>query len=322
MSNPSLSIIMPVYNASQFVSEAIQSALNQTYKDLELIIINDGSSDNSKSIIKSFTDSRIKYFENKKNSGIVFSRNRGLKLANGEYIGMLDADDIAFPEKFEEQIAFLQKNTSFGMVGSWARFIDKEGKPISGSWKLTASPERIPSIMFFKNYFLQSAVLYRSSCIRNYTFKRGFDILEDYLIWLEIIKDYKCWNLQKYLVSYRIHGGGVTKKHSGEKLEKEKKVFRILFQELKLDPTSQELEMHLLIRNDQKISDIKTLKSIEKWLLKILEKNRSLGVYNQKQLEKVVLNRWLKACYKTTDSRFKAMYHLLTSEIFSTFIKS
>ena len=95
---------MPVYNAGRYLSQAVQSILEQTYKDFELIIINDGSTDNSKTVIESFNDNRIRYFENEKNSGIVYSRNKGLKLAKGEYIGMFDADDIAYPEKFEKQI--------------------------------------------------------------------------------------------------------------------------------------------------------------------------------------------------------------------------
>ncbi len=195
MSVPFLSVIMPVYNAGDFVAQAIQSILDQTYRDFELIIINDGSIDKSKAVIKSFDDNRIKYFENENNSGIVYSRNKGLKLAKGEYIGMFDADDIAYPEKFSEQILFLEDNKDFGMVGSWAKFIDEKGNQLPGSWKLKAQPEMIPAIMLFKNYFLQSAVLYRKECISKFSFRDGFEIGEDYAIWLEIISEFKTWNL-------------------------------------------------------------------------------------------------------------------------------
>ncbi len=322
MSTSLISIIMPAYNAERHIRQAIQSILEQSYKHFELIIINDGSSDNTKAIIKSYGDNRIRFFENEKNSGIVFSRNRGLKLAKGEYIGMFDADDIAHREKFRMQVSFLEQNKDFGMVGSWIKFIDMDGKPLPGKWKLMASPEMIPSIMLFKNYFLQSAVLYRQACIRNFSFKEGFDILEDYLIWLEIIRDYKVWNLQKYLVDYRIHSGGVTKKHSKEKLEKEERVFRMQLKELGISATETELESHLLIRNDHPISSIHTLKSIEKWLLKILASNEVLGVYDQKILTRTVFNRWLKVCSKAKHLHFKLLYPLFTSKIFSIFIKS
>ncbi len=322
MQTPLLSIIIPTYNAEKFISQAIQSILDQTYNNFELIIINDGSTDKTKIIIESFNDKRIRYFENEKNSGIVFSRNKGLKLAQGEYIGMLDADDIAYPEKFEEQINFLEQNKDFGMLGSWANFIDEEGVGLAGNWKLKATPEMIPAIMLFKNYFLQSAVIYRKQCINQYSFRKGFDILEDYLIWMEIIRKHKVWNLQKYLIKYRVHGGGVTKMHQEEKLEKEKKVFRIQLKELGIDATEKEMELHLLIRNDKPIAEIETLKSIEKWLIKINKQNKTSGTYNQNMLAKVIFNRWIKVCSKSKHIHFKMLYILLTSEILFIFIQS
>lgn len=322
MSKLSLSIIIPAFNAERYISQSIQSVLNQTYNNFELIIINDGSTDNTRVIIESFDDERIKYFENEKNQGIVYSRNKGLRIAKGDYIGMLDADDIAYPEKFETQINFLEKNGDFGMIGSWARFIDENGKHMPGGWKLKAKPEMIPSLMLFKNYFLQSAVLYRKECITKFTFKEGFDILEDYLIWLEIIKKFKVWNLQEYLLDYRIHSGGITKTHQEEKVEKEKKVFRIQLLEMGIDTTEQEIELHLLIRDDSKITKIKTLKLIEKWLIKINDHNLKTEIYNHKMLTRVIFNRWLKVCFKAKYLHIKMIYTLLSSEILYTFIKS
>ena len=322
MNDPALSIIMTAYNAEKFIGHSIQSILNQTHQDFELIIINDGSNDNTKKVIETFNDPRINYFENKKNSGIVFSRNRGLELAKGNFIAMLDSDDLAYPEKFEKQIAFLEQNKDFGMLGSWAMFIDEEGNRLPGNWKLKAPPEMIPAIMLFKNYFLQSAVLYRKSCISQFSFREGFDILEDYLIWLEIIKKYKAWNLQEYLIDYRVHGGGVTKMHQQEKLEKEKKVFQIQFNHLGIEATEQEMELHLLIRDDKPITELETLKSIEKWLLKIQDKNNEQKIYNQKMLGKVLFNRWLKVCVKAKGLHFRMLYQLFTSEIISIFIKN
>jgi len=322
MSIPLLSVIMPVYNAEQFVAQAIGSILHQTYDNLELIIVDDGSSDNSVNVIQSFKDDRIKLYRNDGNHGIVYSRNKGLKLAKGDYIGMFDADDVAYPEKFEEQIAFFGQHNDYGMVGSWAKFIDEQGKQVPGRWKLRASPEMIPAIMLFQNYFLQSAVLYRKECISKYSFREGFDILEDYLIWIEITRDFKAWNLQKYLVNYRIHDDGVTKKYSEEKLEKEKKVFWKQLMNLGIDATEHELDLHLLIRNEKPVTEINTLKSIEKWLLKIIVRNEDMGVYDHKILIHVIFNRWVKVCYKASRLSFKMVYHFFTSQILYIFIKN
>jgi len=319
---PSISIIIISYNSGKFISRAIESVFAQTFGDFELIIINDGSTDNTKEIISSFEDNRIKYFENEANRGIVFSRNRGLKLARGNYIGMLDADDIAHTNKFELQIDFLEKNPEFGMVGSWAKFIDAKGETVPGGWKLKAKSEAIPAIMLFKNYFLQSAVLYRKECISGYSFKDGFEIGEDYLIWYEILKKWKAWNLQQYLLDYRVHEKSITQNNHDYKRQKEKEVFKIILKDIKIIPSDEELELHLLIREGNAIDDIETLLLVEKWLLKIIAQNRLLKVYHQKILERIVFERWLKVCSKASVLHFKMLKHLITSKIFSIFIKS
>lgn len=322
MTSPSLSVIIPVYNAQMFIAEAIQSILNQSFNDFELIIIDDGSTDNSRQIIQSFNDKRINYFKNDANKGIVYTRNRGISESKGEFIGMLDADDVAAPDKFKIQIDFLKKNKEFGMVGSWVKFIDENGNKLNGKWKLPASPETIPSWFLFKNYFLQSAVLYRKNCFNNLSFTKGFDILEDYLIWYQILKKFKARNLPKYLINYRIHKGGVTKKHDDERRDKEKKVFEIMFRDLGIDTTDRELDIHLLIREGAIITNHEVLLEIEKWLLKIVFHNNKNKIYNQALLSKVVLNRWMKVCSNVRIINFQAAKICLASQLYRILLKN
>ena len=319
LKNKSLSVIIPIYNAGKYISFAINSVLTQTFSDLELIIINDGSTDNSKSIIDSFDDKRIKYFENDSNRGIVYSRNRGVSLAKGKYIGMLDADDVAYPDKFEKQINFLEKNRDFGFVGSWVRFIDEDGNSLPGRWKLKAKPEEIPAIMLFKNYFLQSAVLYRKEIFEKYSFTKGFDILEDYLLWYQITKKYKVANFPEYLVDYRLHDKGVTKQHNKERREKERKVFQIMLNDLGITPDENDLDLHMIIREGNTITNPEILKAIESWLLKIYSTNCKTKVYNPAILSKVLINRWLKVCRKTKGFTVTASKLCMTSQILSLY---
>ena len=100
---PTVSVIMPVYNAEEFVGEAIQSILDQTYSDFEFLIYNDASTDQSLEIIQSFTDPRIKLIDSKINTGYLKHLNEGIKLAKGKYIARMDADDIALPERIENR---------------------------------------------------------------------------------------------------------------------------------------------------------------------------------------------------------------------------
>jgi len=313
---------MPVYNAERYVKDAVASILNQTYRNLELIIIEDGSADNSLQKLESIKDDRIILVKNDVNRGQIYTRNLGLKMAKGEYIGMFDADDIAYPDKFKLQINFLKKNEDYGMIGSWAKFIDEDGKRLRGSWKLRAKPDMIPSIMLFKNYFLQSAVVYRKDCISKYSFKEGFEIAEDYIIWLEIIEKYKTWNFQKYLVDYRIHKDSITKREPERKLQVERILFNQQLVKLGIEATKDELNMHLLIKNNMPIKKINTLRQIEKWLLKIEDRNEDELIYDRKMLARVIFNRWLKVCKKASGLRFKMIYTLFTSRIFYMFVKS
>ena len=118
---PRLSIVMPFYNTENFIKETIESLLNQTFKDFELIVVDDGSTDKSPEIISSFKDPRIKLIQNEQRKGIVYSRNKGLSEANGEFYAPFDSDDIALPHKFERQIQFLQDRQTEGRSLSRAR---------------------------------------------------------------------------------------------------------------------------------------------------------------------------------------------------------
>ena len=142
MSYPTLSIIMPVYNAEAYLHEAVKSILAQSFTDFELIIVEDGSTDNSLEIIEGFSDSRIHVLYNDGNQGIVYSRNRGNAASRGRYIGPFDADDIAEKDKFKKQLRFLECNPDYGMIGSWAHLVDHEGRMMHEKWKVNA-PSRL-----------------------------------------------------------------------------------------------------------------------------------------------------------------------------------
>lgn len=130
MTDGLVSIIMPSYNTGNYIAESIQSVLNQTYENWELIIVDDCSTDNTDEIVASFKDERIKYFKNETNSGAALTRNRALREAQGEWIAFLDSDDLWMPEKLERQIKFMEKN---GYVFSYHEYekIDEKSEPLN-----------------------------------------------------------------------------------------------------------------------------------------------------------------------------------------------
>jgi len=122
---PLISVVMPVYNTEKFVAEAIESILAQTFTDFEIIIIDDCSTDKSWQIIQDFSekDQRIVTIQNSENQGLARSLNKGLKIAKGQFIARMDADDISMPQRFEIQLDFLKNHPDVGVVGSTVKFI-------------------------------------------------------------------------------------------------------------------------------------------------------------------------------------------------------
>src|SRR3989344_2183131 len=126
MKNLRVSVIMPVYNGEKYIADSVQSVLAQTFTDFELIIINDSSTDKTLEVLRRFKDARISIQTNEKNIGSGASRTNAINASTAEYIAILDADDLAFPTRFEKQVAFMDAHPDFGMLATWVRIIDKE----------------------------------------------------------------------------------------------------------------------------------------------------------------------------------------------------
>lgn len=207
-----LSVIMPVYNGEQYLKEAIESVLNQTYRDFELIIINDGSTDRSADIIEHYAskDSRIVYV-NQENRGLAKTLNVGLILANGRYIARMDADDICLPNRFEEQIKYLQLHPAVKLLGTAVELIDKDGGKVCVDVPYTGS-EFLKSFMFkVGNPFKHPTII---ACTETVKECGGFNELigkyfEDYFLWSKIAQKHKVDILPKVLLKYRITPGSI-----------------------------------------------------------------------------------------------------------------
>lgn len=211
MNIPIISVVIPVYNCAPYLKEAIQSVLSQTISDFECIIINDGSTDESKAIIQSFTDSRIIYAENEQNSGLVYSLNKGLDLAKGQYIVRMDGDDICMPDRFQKQIDFL-KTTDNSFVGAQTTCIDEQGKNIEnnlfGNKRYTYNELRkiIPKI----NILPHPTIMGDAEIFKKYRYRKGIKT-EDYDLWLRVLSDkIKIEILPDILLQYRVHNQSYT----------------------------------------------------------------------------------------------------------------
>lgn len=208
---PKISVIMPVWNGAKYLRAAIDSILHQTFSDFEFIIINDGSTDDSLKIINNYHDPRIVLL-NQDNQGVTKTLNNGLRIAKGEYIARMDADDISEPDRFAKQAAFLEANLAIALCGSRAKAIDKDGKFLKNFDYPPLTHQDIEKYFIFHNPFIHSSVMFRKAIIETIgNYDETIPRAQDYEFWSRIIPKLQTANLPDYLLKYRILDEGVTK---------------------------------------------------------------------------------------------------------------
>lgn len=208
--NDLVSIIMPSYNTGKYIGQSIESVLRQTYTNWELLIVDDCSCDNTDEVVKSYSDSRIKYFKNDKNSGAAVSRNRALREAKGKWIAFLDSDDIWLPEKLDRQIHFMLTNGYHFSYTNYAE-IDTNGAPTGV--KVTG-PRKITKTGFYNYCWVGClTVIYDSEVVETIQIA---DIKKnnDYAMWLKVCKKADCYLLNEELALYRRGRNGSVSTHS------------------------------------------------------------------------------------------------------------
>ena len=213
--NDLVSIVMPSYNTARYISESIQSVIDQTYKNWELIIVDDCSTDNTDDVVGLFNDSRIVYLKNDINSGAAVSRNRALREAKGRWIAFLDSDDIWLPEKLEKQLEFMKKNDYHFSYHAYKEINEMShsiGIRVTGPDKITKAG------MFCYCWPGCLTVMYDADyvgLIQINDLKKN----NDYAMWLRVISKCECFYYDNYLAKYRIRSGSISR-HSKIRLIK------------------------------------------------------------------------------------------------------
>jgi glycosyltransferase involved in cell wall biosynthesis len=211
--HPDISVILPAYNCAAYLQEAVQSILNQTFSNFELVIINDGSTDNTESIILSFTDNRIVYVKNEENKGLVYTLNRGIHMARGKYIARMDSDDICFPERLVKQKIFLDENKMIASVASTVIFIDENGAQ-KGLWELdqkTITAQQIRKTLPYQNCIAHPSIMLRTEIAMQFCYKEYQKNIEDYDLWLRLYNNgYSIEKIKEPQLYYRVHSASVT----------------------------------------------------------------------------------------------------------------
>lgn len=211
--NPLVSVVMPTYNAELHIKKACESILNQTYKNIELIIVEDGSIDNTFNIIKDLQsiDNRIKLVNNKKNLGVTKSLNKALKLAKGKYIVRMDSDDWSYPKRIKLQVNLMEQNPDVVVSGTYIEVCDNKLR-YKHIRKYHITDSCIRQHIFRYSPFAHPATIWRSSTMKKERYNEVIPVCQDYELYFRIGTKGKFMNLNKPLLKLRMHNNSVSAK--------------------------------------------------------------------------------------------------------------
>lgn len=248
-----ISVIMPVYNTNEeYLKEAIESILNQTYSDFEFIIINDGSDNDVEKVILSYTDKRIKYIKNEENLGLIKTLNKGLAISSSEYIARMDSDDISLPTRFEQQIDFLDKNNEVDVLGTWFKML-----PQNEIIKRPTSSQDIKNFLLFINCpIAHPTVMMKKSFIEknNYRYNENDKHAEDYGLWLSMMDKTEFAIIPEVLLDYRWHENNISIVQSEVQISTTTRLMTEYQTKFFGDEFKEDAKVYLKVRNKEKIT--------------------------------------------------------------------
>jgi glycosyltransferase involved in cell wall biosynthesis len=201
-----ISVVMPVYNASLYLKEAIESILTQTFSNFEFIIIDDGSTDNSAEIIESYNDERIKFYKNEQNKGLIFTLNKSIQLAKSAIIARMDADDVSLPNRLNIEYNYLTNNPECALVCSWIKLINNDGHEICIQDRYN---KHMYYDLLFKCVIAHPTVMFKKDIALKYNLYTR-DHAEDFDLWSKIVNHYKIHKIDQALLNYRLSNTSIS----------------------------------------------------------------------------------------------------------------
>jgi glycosyltransferase involved in cell wall biosynthesis len=296
MKLPEISVLMPVYNSEKYLKEAIDSILNPTFNNFELLVFDDCSTDRSVDIIKGYRDERIKLIQNNKNLGIPKNLNRGIDQAKGKYLARMDADDICIHTRFEKQYQFMESFEDIAVCGTWVQFVGSKKKWLMDNiLKNPSNSEEIKCWLLFNCVIKHPSVMIRKKILDQYGFQYNEKVsrAEDYDLWVRISKNHALSNIEEVLLKYRIHESSVSRVHRNANIQQSNKIRKNLLSELGIKCSKKELDLH------HELSQIypreltrKLLSDCNDWLYKIYISNKKTNIYDEYSLLKILSQKW------------------------------
>jgi glycosyltransferase involved in cell wall biosynthesis len=203
---PAVSVLLPVYNGARFLRPALESILGQSFTDFELLVLDDGSTDDSVRIAEGYRDPRIRILSAASNQGLPRALNRGLAAASGEFVARQDADDLSHPDRFARQLEFLRANPTVALVGAQAEVIDETGAAAGRRLAYPCDDAAIRRRLLLRNPFAHTTVMFRRTAVLAVGgYDESFRYCQDFALWNRLATRHRVANLHEVLAGYRIH---------------------------------------------------------------------------------------------------------------------
>lgn len=291
MSLPTVSVVLPVYNGEAFLREAVDSILSQTFRDLELLLIDDFSTDGSRRIAEDYAqrDARVRVITNTHDKGLAGAENTGLEAATGTYIARMDHDDISLPERLERQVAFLEAHPEVTLCGTWVRLI---GKHAGVEWKLPTDWDTIRCTMLFCGALAHPTVMWRRADFERHHWR--YDAAyksDDYELWTRIAEQAWLVNLPEILFLYRTHEKSYTQEQYQGQRQSDRQIHLQQLQRMELVPTADELDLHERLSLAQLQPTREFARQAIAWLDKLLAANERSGFFPETAFEQVLARK-------------------------------
>jgi glycosyltransferase involved in cell wall biosynthesis len=272
-SNPLVSVVMPTYNGADFIHDAIQSILDQSYSNFELIVVDDGSTDNTSEIVNAFTDKRITYIKKPKNSGIADSLNLGISKARGSYFARMDDDDVSREDRLQKQVEFLETHKDVVVCATNDQNL--------GGERPYLSDQEIKIGLLFRNVIIHASVMMPMTILETYKYDVNRVPSEDYDLWSRILNEGKFHKLPEPLMQIRYASDGQTATRRHEQLKLNVDICKRFLSNdgFKLDK-DKEYILYSFIEHDYSITGSTLLKLLD-WLEAMKFSNKILSIFPQ-----------------------------------------
>lgn len=305
-----VSCIMANYNTeAKLLHVAIQSILNQTYDNFELIIVDDCSTNDSYQILLDYQklDTRIKIFRNEKNRGLPYSLNKGISMANGEYIARMDTDDISLETRFQKQVEYFNKNPHIDICGTFVKQIGIRNTVLSVPF---TKAQECKCQLLFSSCLYHPTVMIRSQFLNQYKLNYNEDYLcaQDYDLWVRCSVYGEIGVLDRVLLLYRVHSNQISSK----KIRKQQEYSIEICKRMLKNVGIQEMldEMIILFLGYERISEDKVLR-LKIFIEQIIEANEDSGYFSKRHIERILSYRFFYIIIKGKITLFKKIFCLI-----------